>query len=115
MAPGGGKGGKGLGKNGGKCVVQKRHRRILRDNIMGITKPDIRRLARRGGVKRISAGIYGEVRGAMRDFLQGVLHDCCAFLEHANRKTVVVKDVIYALKRRGRPIYGFDPDFIKEK
>ena len=31
-----------------------RHRKILRDNIQGITKPAIRRLARRGGVKRIS-------------------------------------------------------------
>ena len=45
-----GKGGKGLGKGGAK-----RHRKILRDNIQGITKPAIRRLARRGGVKRISA------------------------------------------------------------
>ena len=48
--PTGGKGGKGLGKGGAK-----RHRKILRDNIQGITKPAIRRLARRGGVKRISA------------------------------------------------------------
>ena len=40
-----GKGGKGLGKGGAK-----RHRKILRDNIQGITKPAIRRLARRGGV-----------------------------------------------------------------
>ena len=37
-----GKGGKGLGKGGAK-----RHRKILRDNIQGITKPAIRRLARR--------------------------------------------------------------------
>lgn len=50
-----GKGGKGLGKGGAK-----RHRKILRDNIQGITKPAIRRLARRGGVKRISAMIYEE-------------------------------------------------------
>jgi len=49
----GGKGGKGLGKGGAK-----RHRKILRDNIQGITKPAIRRLARRGGVKRISASQY---------------------------------------------------------
>lgn len=49
----GGKGGKGLGKGGAK-----RHRKILRDNIQGITKPAIRRLARRGGVKRISASKF---------------------------------------------------------
>ena len=51
-----GKGGKGLGKGGAK-----RHRKILRDNIQGITKPAIRRLARRGGVKRISASTYHRV------------------------------------------------------
>jgi hypothetical protein len=43
-----GKGGKGLGKGGAK-----RHRKVLRDNIQGITKPAIRRLARRGGVVRL--------------------------------------------------------------
>ena len=55
-----GKGGKGLGKGGAK-----RHRKVLRDNIQGITKPAIRRLARRGGVKRISGLIYEETRGVL--------------------------------------------------
>ena len=36
----------------------KRHRTVLRDNIQGISKPAIRRLARRGGVKRISGLVY---------------------------------------------------------
>ena len=54
-----GKGGKGLGKGGAK-----RHRKILRDNIQGITK-------------------------------------------HAKRKTVTAMDVVYALKRQGRTLYGF--------
>ncbi|XDV52556.1 hypothetical protein PO909_021276 [Leuciscus waleckii] len=59
-----GKGGKGLGKGGAK-----RHRKVLRDNIPGITKPAIRRLARRGGVKRISGLIYEETRGVLKVFL----------------------------------------------
>ncbi|CAC5388906.1 H3 [Mytilus coruscus] len=59
-----GKGGKGLGKGGGA----KRHRKVLRDNIQGITKPAIRRLARRGGVKRISGLIYEETRGVLKVF-----------------------------------------------
>ena len=50
-----GKGGKGLGKGGAK-----RHRKVLRDNIQGITKPAILSLALRGGVKRISGLIYEE-------------------------------------------------------
>lgn len=39
---------------------------MLRDNIQGITKPAIRRLARRGGVKRISGLIYEETRGVLK-------------------------------------------------
>ena len=57
-----GKGGKGLGKGGAK-----RHRKILRDNIQGITKPAIRRLARRGGVKRISASMSYSIQLSIVD------------------------------------------------
>ncbi|TVY68646.1 Histone H4 [Lachnellula suecica] len=85
--PGRGKGGKGLGKGGAK-----RHRR----------------LARRGGVKRISASIYEEVRSVLKISLGTVLHDTIAITEHSKRKTVTVTDVIWALRRQGRPIYGFD-------
>merc|ERR1712000_688353 len=82
-----GKGGKGLGKGG-----TKRHRKILRDNIQGITKPAIRRLARRGGVKRISAMIYEETRGVLKTFLEGVIRDAVTYTEHAKRKTVTSLD-----------------------
>ena len=58
MGMGMGKGGKGMGKG-------KRHQKPLRDNIQGITKPAIRRLARRGGVKRISGLIYEETTGTL--------------------------------------------------
>ncbi|KAI9043830.1 histone H4 [Aspergillus affinis] len=97
-----GKGGKGLGKGGAK-----RHRKILRDNIQGITKPAIRRLARRGGVKRISAMIYEETRGVLKSFLESVIRDAVTYTEHAKRKTVTSLDVVYALKRQGRTLYGF--------
>ncbi|CAF0743141.1 unnamed protein product [Adineta steineri] len=132
-----GKGGKGLGKGGAK-----RHRkvlrdniqgitkpairrlarrggvkrisgliyeevRVLRDNIQGITKPAIRRLARRGGVKRISGLIYEEVRGVLKIFLENVIRDAVTYTEHAKRKTVTAMDVVYALKRQGRTLYGF--------
>jgi len=30
--------------------------------------------------------------------------------EYRNAKTVITTDVIFALKRLGRPIYGFDAD-----
>ena len=47
--------GKGLGKGG-----VKRQRKVLRDNIQGITEAAIRRLARRSGVKRISDNTTSE-------------------------------------------------------
>jgi histone H4 len=72
-----GKGGKGLGKGGAK-----RHRKVLRDNIQGITKPTIRRLARRGGVKRISGLIYEETRGVLKIFLENVICDTVTYTEH---------------------------------
>ena len=96
-----GKGGKGLGKGGAK-----RHRKVLRDNIQGITKPAIRRLARRGGVKRISGLIYEEVHVVIKDFLIQIIKDAVTYTEHARRKTVTAMDIVYALKRNGRTLYG---------
>ena len=97
----------------------KRHRKILRETIQGISafsplslphphtpailihpsaKPDIRRLARRGGVKRISAGIYEELRAVLKRHLTDILRDCVTVMEGSGsgsvvRKTVTVSDV----------------------
>ena len=93
--------------------------------LAGITKPAIRRLARRGGVKRISGLIYEETRGVLKIFLENVscfdtfsylrfliyflqvIRDSVTYTEHAKRKTVTALDVVYALKRSGRTLYGF--------
>ncbi|ROW14499.1 hypothetical protein VPNG_03178 [Cytospora leucostoma] len=123
----------GAGKVGGK-----RHRKVIKDNIRGITRPDIRRLARRGGVKRISASIYNDVRAALKARLtmvssyaifgqsyviwvnvhvlrheltrNKILRDCVTYCEYRQAKTITVYDVIHSLKRIGRPVYGFDPE-----
>ncbi|XP_047079316.1 histone H4-like [Lolium rigidum] len=97
-----GKGVKGLDKGGAK-----RHRNVLRDNIQGITKPAIRRLARRGGVKRISGLIYKETRGMLKIFLENYIRDAVTYTKNARRKTVTAMDVVYALKRQVRTLYGF--------
>ncbi|KAL3802229.1 hypothetical protein HJC23_001773 [Cyclotella cryptica] len=98
-----GKGGKGLGKGGAK-----RHRKLLKGNLNGITKPAIRRLARRGGVKRISGLIYEEARGTLKTFLENIMRDVVTYTEYSRRKTVTVQDVLYALKRQGKTLYGFE-------
>jgi histone H4 len=93
-------------------------------SLSGITKPAIRRLARRGGVKRISGLIYEETRGVLKIFLENVspfmlripcrclisfqvIRDSVTYTEHAKRKTVTSLDVVYALKRSGRTLYGY--------
>jgi histone H4 len=84
----------------------KRHSTVLRDNIQGISKPAIRRLARRGGVKHISGLVYEETRGVLRVFLENVIRDAVTYTDHARRKTVTAMDVVYALKGH-RTLYGF--------
>ena len=102
-----GKGGK-TGKVSGKAGAARRHQQaVTKDVIMGITKPAIRRLARRGGVKRISSLVYDETRQVFRAFLENVIRDSVTYTEHAKRKTVTALDVVYALKRQGRTLYGF--------
>ena len=98
-----GKVGKGLGKGGAKRTTKK----VLRETIKGITKPAIRRLARRGGVKRLSGLMYEETRSVLRSFLDNVVKDSATYTEHARRKTVTALDVVHALKRQGKTLYGF--------
>ena len=108
MAKGkGGKGGKGVGKGYGKVAAKRHTRRGQRPVLEGVTKPAIRRLARRGGVKRISSNIYGYTRDVLFIFLSQVVRDAITYTEHAKRKTVTAMDVVYALKRQGRTLYGF--------
>ena len=96
----------GKGKSG-KSYGAKRVKRASKDVILGITKPAIRRLARRGGVKRISSSIYEETRIVLKNFLESVVRDAIVYTEHSRRKTVIAMDIIYALKRQGRSLYGF--------
>ncbi|KAF6833442.1 histone H4 [Colletotrichum musicola] len=91
-------------------------RKIMKDTIRGITKPAIRRLARRGGVKRISAMIYDDARAALMDHLKVIIKDCVLYMESRNAKTITIHDVLHSLRRIGRPIYGFDPEtFVEHK
>ena len=51
--------------------------------------------------------IYEETRGVLKTFLESVIRDAVTYTEHAKRKTVTSLDVVYALKRQGRTLYGF--------
>lgn len=85
-----------------------RFRRVLRDNLRGISNGSIRRLARRGGVKRMSCMMYEETRGVLKVFLENIIKDATTYTAYANRKTVTASDIIMSLKQNGRTLYGFD-------
>lgn len=84
-----------------------RHRKVVIGGMEGITKPAIRRLARRAGIKRISGLVYGEMRGVLKVFLQDIIRDAVQLTDYSKRKTMTAMDVVYSLKRHGRLLYGF--------
>ena len=89
-----------MGKGGAK-----RFRKGGKGNISGITKPAIRRLARRGGVKRISGQIYEESRSVIKTFLENVVKDAVTYTEYSRRKTVTALDVVQTLYHQERTIH----------
>ncbi|KAJ9476049.1 putative Histone H4 (putative) [Pseudozyma hubeiensis] len=90
----------------GKCLPTqsnpRRTKRYLtsRSALERITTPSIRRLARRGGVKRIASSVYQESRFILRDFLTDVIRDAVVY-------SLLTMDVILSLKLRGRTLYHF--------
>ena len=94
-------------KSGAAKGVAKRTKKTVARNVASISKGSIRRLARRGGVKRISASIYEDARAVMKSFVESVVRDATAYTEHAKRRTVMAVDVIHALRSKGRMLYGY--------
>lgn len=72
-----------------------------------VNNTSIRKLARRGGCKRISFEVYDEIRGVLRTYLKSVIRSAVIYAEHAKRNTVTAMDIVYALKRNGQTVYGF--------
>jgi histone H4 len=82
--------------------------RVLRDTHVGISKGDIRRLARRGGVRRIrwNDELLIRVRLALKEFVRRVLKSAITYTEHSRRWTVSQMDIVCGLKREGITVYG---------
>ncbi|XP_040197602.1 histone H4-like [Rana temporaria] len=97
-----GKGGKGLGKG---CA--KHHRKVLWENIQGITKKKHLTFGPQKGVKCISRLIYEDTCRVIIVFLENIIRNAFTYPEHGKRKTVAIMDVFYALKCQGSTFYGF--------
>jgi len=101
-------------RNSGGAV--RAFRRLMRRSHGGhlggaqITDNDVRRLARKGGVKRIAKATIAEARHALVEYMKAVLKDTVVYTEHARRMTVTVPDVLRALRKRGTTLYGYGGD-----
>lgn len=83
-----------------------RHKHIEKKD-RGITTAAFRRLARKGGAKRISKDIYGTLKFSLEKFVSQVLQDAVTYSEYAKTKTVTACNVVSALKHRDMNLYGF--------
>lgn len=93
-----------------KIPTNKRHRLApSRPNIeSGITKPGVKRLARRAGAKRVSGDVVSETQQLTKERLTSVIRVANALREYRRRPTLKQSDVTEALKRLRNPIYGAD-------
>ena len=102
--------GKGQGKvkgEGKKAPVARRNRGTHQKPVIeGITKGDVRRLARKGGVRRIELGVYDYSRAVLKDFVAVLVKNALVYSGACNRKTVTGMDVVMAMKRQGVSLYG---------
>lgn len=79
---------------------------------MQMSKGAYRQLARRGGIRRCSSEFLAGAEGlnlVLVRFLLKIVRDAMVFMRNANRKTMLVIDVVYSLKRNGSTLYGFGP------
>ena len=90
-----------------RIPVRHRHRHQRRHMEAKISKAAIRKLARRGGVKRIDALVYDETRDVLKSFLRKVISKTIPYTEYAGRKTVTPADVVHGLRVCGTTLYMF--------
>lgn len=86
-----------LPQNPIKLPGVKKHKKVLRDNIQGITNSAITRLARQAGVVRLNSLVYEEIRGILRSKLEEVLKKATILVEHFHKRTISMDVVIASL------------------
>jgi histone H4 len=97
-----------LGKGGKGFFTQIRRKDMsVSGTLDGISKPSIRRLGRRAGVKRLNNKMYETMRKEMQAFLSTVLHDALIYTTNGKRHTIQVNDVLLSLMRNGRKLYAY--------
>ena len=93
-------------KTVGSVGLRNKNKTKLRQ-LVGFKGPTLRRLARRGGVKRISKKVYDTVNGVAVNMLEDIVRSSMIVSSHAGRKMISLKDVLYTLSQKNCSLYGF--------
>ena len=96
-----------IGKQASKGKAKRLTKKSTTISQVQVTKGALRRLARRGGVKRIADNTYNVGREFIDSMLVKITRDSIVYAEAAKRKTITAMDVVYALKRNGKTLYGY--------
>jgi histone H4 len=83
---------KGIGQGGSR-----RHRRVLRDNIQGLKKASMQRMAHKAGVFSLSGMCYEELRGITKVTMESLIKNAIMISRHQKRKTVSLEDMLDAI------------------
>lgn len=73
-----------------------------------LSKSVIKKLARRAGIKRISQLVYEQARIMFFNFLRRIVKDAIVYSNCYRRKAITCSDIVMALRRQGRDVYGID-------
>ena len=63
--------------------------RRIRAALSNVTNRDIRRCARRAGVKRLTQDVSESAHAALKEFLTSIIRDATSYTSYASRKTVI--------------------------
>ena len=100
---------KGGMKGGGVKMIAKRHRHVIKDILLQFTKPMLRRLCRRAGIKRINQYTYAELRSIMYRWLENVLESALIYCDCRRSSTLMPADVVHAMALMGQRFYVAAP------
>lgn len=88
---------------------QKKHKpteESIQHNIELISKPPLRRLARRGGAKRMTILAYMAMRETIKNSLTETVEKTALVTRSEDRTTIILDDVIFALQSKGDKTYA---------
>jgi len=78
-----------------------RHRRVLRDNIYGLTSGAVKRISlKTGKIGSREKAVINEIRDQSKKFLTAIISDAITMMAHARKKTVSEEMVRSAIERR---------------